>query len=127
MELDQLLHDRQTKPQTSVSPGDGAVGLTKPFKDHGQQLRSNPDSGVGHRHDNVILSALQYQVYASLAARELDGVGHEVPGNLLEPLRIAADCTGIRIKARADLHRLGVRLASDRGLVSPFAERLGSS
>src|ERR1700759_4981548 len=79
----------QPQPQPAVFPCGAAVGLTETVKDIRQKLSIDTGPGVADRDFKVRFDALKLHLYLSASGRELDGVGEQIPDDLLEPNRVA--------------------------------------
>src|SRR5438067_753978 len=109
--LDQVAHDRQPEPQPPVRARARAVGLPEALEDVRQEVGRNPDARVTHADHGVMRVAREPDGDAPAARRELDGVGDEVPDDLLQPVAIAAHGTDavVELALEGDLLRVGRR------------------
>src|SRR5207249_8349504 len=69
----------------------------------GHPVRSNPLASIAHRDSRHRVGPLQPDVHPAAAWRELDGVGQEVPDDLLESIGIGRD----RAEVRSEERRVG--------------------
>src|SRR5215831_16487576 len=93
------------KVATLPSP---ALALLEPVEDDREQLAPDPGAGVADHDLEVRVDALERELDPAVPRRELDGVHQEIPGHLLEPVRVAAHRAGARVEERMQLEPLGV-------------------
>src|SRR2546430_5769609 len=88
MQLHDVPHDREPKPEPAELASRRAVGLLETLENVRQKIGLDTVSGVRYRnrHAGPVLLYPQGDSPAGLA--ELDGVGEKVPGHLLEALSV---------------------------------------
>ena len=79
-----------------------------------QQLRLDACALIGHGNARERPGALQPDPDTRARRTELDGIGEEVPDDLLQPIGIGKERTSIRIEGGVQLDILRVRHALDR-------------
>ena len=94
VQLDEALHDRQPEAEAAVLARRRRVALPEPLEQVRNELRLDADAGVGHADLDVGVHALEQDLDLAVLRRELDGVGQQVPDDLLKPARIAGDRPG---------------------------------
>ena len=90
------------RPEPAVPPRGGGVGLAEAVEDVGEELGLDADAGVDDADLDVRVDPLQEDLDLAALGRELDGVGEEVPDDLLEAGGVAGDGTGERIEHLVD-------------------------
>ncbi len=91
MQLHDVANDGEPEPEPAVLPGGRAVGLAEALEDDGQKLRCDAVSVVLDADGRPGLVALHDDANVSARARELHGVGEEIPCDLTETLGITDD------------------------------------
>src|SRR5688572_2812633 len=71
-----------------------SVSLTKALKNVRKEIRLDTDARVGNADFNVRVYALEGDLHVAASGREFDGVGDQVPDNLLQAIRITAHGSG---------------------------------
>src|SRR5262245_16487771 len=84
VQLRQLTHDGEAEPQSAMSSGGGRVRLTKTVEDVREKVLVDADPCVAHRYLHMRIDARQLHQHPPAFRRELDGVGQEVPDDLLQ-------------------------------------------
>ena len=69
-----MANDRQTKSQTTMCPGGGAIGLAESLKDVREKSRINPRTAIAYLNLHMSTIMAQADFHFSLAGRELRGV-----------------------------------------------------
>jgi hypothetical protein len=87
VELDDVLHERQTKTKAPVKAGRRAVFLPECFEDVGQDVRA--DAGARISDDQVHIQTGPHQRDVDMSARrgELHGIRKQIPNDLMQPIR----------------------------------------
>jgi hypothetical protein len=85
----------------------------------GEELGRDALARVGHLEAQVVLPPLQPHLHAAAPGSELDGVGEQVPGHLLQAVWIADDVAaddlgGGRLENHAQLDPLGLGRRAQR-------------
>jgi hypothetical protein len=83
MELNKMLHNRETQSQPAVCSGRRAVSLTETIKNEGQKLRTDSNAGIFHGNVNPRRVARHANCYQTSLRREFDRVAKEIPKDLL--------------------------------------------
>ena len=104
VELDQVVHDRETEAESGLTPAAARIGLAEAVEDVGEQIGVDAETGVAHREACVVAHPLEAHRDVAPRRRELHGVADEIRHHLAEPKRIAAHCRGIRCDG--ELHAL---------------------
>src|SRR6185295_6835304 len=95
--LYEMSHDGQSKTQTPVSSCAGSICLTKALKDVWKKLFGDTLSGVADHDFDVGLDTIERDPHQAAFGCKLDRVGCKVPDNLLQPVGIAGDGSGLRL------------------------------
>src|SRR6185503_5571344 len=74
MQFDEVLTNRQPKPQSGMPPGDSVVGLAKALEDVGQEIRTNALASVTDHNLNAGFNSGHSHLHSPAFRRELDGV-----------------------------------------------------
>ena len=82
--------------------GAGAVGLTEPIEDMGQEIGGDTDAGIPDRQLDGCANPPHGNVYPSAFRRELHGIRQQIVDDLLEPLRIGEDLPRVAIDLRLE-------------------------
>ena len=113
--LDELLDDGEPQAEPAMPPGGGGVGLAEAVEDLGEELGPDADAGVDDADLDVRVDPLQEDLDPAALGRELDGVGEEVPDDLLEAGGVAGDGPGERVEDLVDADALGLGRRHDGG------------
>src|SRR5687767_13034256 len=89
VQLHQVTHNRQTQTETAMYPRRAALELAEPVEDEGEKSRLDPLAGVAHGEPDVRAFAFETDRDLSFRRRELDGVGQQVPNDLLQTVRVS--------------------------------------
>src|SRR6202011_3940503 len=89
MQFDQLLDDRQSESQPSMSTSCRRISLSKPFENIRQKIRCDAFTGISYADFHVWVEALKPHVDLSVLGGEFNGIVKEVPENLLKAIWIA--------------------------------------
>jgi hypothetical protein len=89
VKLREIPDDRQSQAQAAEAPCARGVGLLKPIKHVGQEVR--PDAGASVCNDDFSLrpGAAQHDSHTPALWGELERVGQQIPHDLLQPRGIA--------------------------------------
>ena len=90
VKFDQLLHDGKPEAQAAMPAGRGGIRLAEAVKDVGQEFGLDAFAGVGDADFQVGIDPLAAAPGPARPGRELDGVGEQIPEDLLEAIGIAA-------------------------------------
>ena len=87
------LHNLLSDGKSQAGPGGPSrtliVGLIELLEDPGKLLGGDPRSGVVHPHENgVVVHWLQDKLDCSTVRRELEGIGQQIPEDLVDPIGI---------------------------------------
>jgi hypothetical protein len=96
----QLLDDGQAQAQAVVPPRRAGVGLAEAVEDVGEEFGLDADAGVGDADLDVRVDPLEEHLHPAALGREFDGVGEEVPDDLLQAIGIGDDA--LRIGGEGD-------------------------
>ena len=109
VELHEVPDDGQAQPQPPAPAGGGGLALAEALEDVGQELRLDPGPRV--RHGQGDLGPGPHPAHGDLSSsgRELDGVRHEVPHDLLEPVGVAHQGPRLRVHGRNQGHAFALR------------------
>src|SRR5579862_3984833 len=116
VQADQLFDDRQPETDTMLA---GFVALPKAFEDRTDRSRFDPFSSVRHDDLDVGIYPLEANLNFAALGRELDGIGNQVPYDLLESSGISRDRIHPGVQDLLDRDRLRFRSgahALDAGL-----------
>jgi len=91
VQIDDVTHNRESQSHAGVVPGAGTVGLPEALEHERQKVRIDADARVGHCDRDILRRRCQAYIDMTARGRELDGVGEQVPKNLLHPIGIAGD------------------------------------
>ncbi len=117
--LDEVADDGEAEPEAAVAPRGGGVALAEALEDVGQERGRDALAVIAHGDDGGASARGEGDVDLGAARAELDGVGEEVPHDLLEPALVALDRAdaGVDLRAHGDaLGRGGGVDGVDRGL-----------
>src|SRR6266542_6408183 len=89
VQLHQMAHDRQPQTETAVRPRRASLELAETVEDKGEKLRLDPLAGVAHSDRNMRSLAFEADRDLPSCGRELDGIGHEVPDDLLQTVGVS--------------------------------------
>lgn len=89
VEFHQIPDDREAQTEARVRPRRRAVGLAKPVEDMRQEFPTDPLAGIDDADLGGVPEPLDRHRDAAPARGEFDGIGDEVPDDLLSPSRIA--------------------------------------
>src|ERR1700732_5139060 len=89
MQFDQLLDDRQSESQPSMSTSCRRISLLKPFENIRQKIRCDAFTGISDADFHVWVEAFKPHVDLSVLGGEFNGIVKEVPENLLKAIWIA--------------------------------------
>src|ERR1051325_9810234 len=95
MEPNEVVHERESEPESTVASRYGAVGLAKAIEDIGKKLRFDALTVVAHGDLGLRCPHSKPHANPSARWRELDRVREEVPEDLLEPLGVACNHSGV--------------------------------
>src|SRR5439155_13066258 len=101
VQLDQMTNDREPESQTAVGTRARAVGLPEAIEDVRQELGRDAAAGVAHAKLRLGARPLEADRDASVARRELDRGGEEVPDHLLQAGTVSRERTG-RVELRLE-------------------------
>src|SRR5919201_329207 len=108
VQLDEMLHQCQTEPQTGVRASARGIGLAKSIEHERQHVGRDTLAGVAHDDLDARADTLGAHLHAAAVRREFHRVQHEVPHDLLQPIWIAADGTRARVEDGLDPDVLGL-------------------
>src|SRR5438094_3728399 len=113
VQLDQVTHDGETKSDASVLTGPRTGGLPETFEDVRQEIWRNSDPGIADDDLDMRIDPFESHLDNAVLWREFDGIRHEVPDDLLQPIGITRDRRGGRIKNGVNTNVLGLRSRKD--------------
>src|SRR5688572_1704193 len=96
MKFDEFLDDSQAEAKATVFAARRRIDLCKTIKNLWKVFLRDSCAVIGDDNVHVGMVTLQRQMYAAAFRRELDGIGNQVPDDLLKPFRIAGNRTGQR-------------------------------
>src|SRR5262245_50494004 len=91
VKFDQMFDKRKAEPQTSETPRDRGVALFEPVEDVRQQVRADALTGIPHDYLRAGAAAPESDPYPPPVGRELDGVRHQIPDDLLQAVGVAGN------------------------------------
>src|ERR1041385_638349 len=103
-----MTHDRESKSEAAVRARRRAIALSEALEDVWAEVRADAGASVFDRHFGVAVHVRQLYADATAFGRELDGIGEEVPENLLQAFRVAGDLRGV-VESRLKLYLFGAR------------------
>ena len=101
VQLDEVLHDRQPEAQAADRARRRGVRLPEAVEHVRQEFGLDPDAGVGDGDLDVRRSRAPARPRPGRPSGELDGVGEQVPDDLLQPVRVPGDGAGQRVEQLA--------------------------
>src|SRR5262245_15946199 len=107
--LDQLLYQRQAQAQAAVTARVRSVLLSEAVKNAGQEFGRNAFARVAHGERQARPRALECHFHSPAFGREFDGVGEQVPDDLLQPLGVPRDLPGLGGEFRGEPDEFRVR------------------
>ena len=127
MHLDEMPDDREPEAEAAGLARRSGIRLAKALEDVRQEIGADADAGVADDDLDVRVDALEPHLDPAALRRELDGVGQQVPHDLLQPIGIARDRTDARIEDGLEAHALGVggRLHGRHGVVDDAGSSTG--
>src|SRR4030095_8635406 len=114
VKLGEMADERQPDAEPALGARAAAVALPEPVEDERQELPIDADAAVADHDLQVRVDALKGDLDPASLRRELDGVHQEVPDNLLDPVRIAAERSRIGVDERLQPEPLGLGGGADR-------------
>ena len=90
MELHEVAHDGESQAETPMVAGRAGIRLAEALEDARQELPANAHPRVAHHDPRLRAAALEAELDAPPVGRELDRIGEQVRGHLLEPAGVAA-------------------------------------
>ena len=106
--LDDVADDGEPEAEAALAPRAGAGALAEALEDVGQERGVDPGAGVPHGELEAIVPARAApRSPVPPGGRELDGVGEQVPGHLLQAVGVADGERRPRLDGQAQLHLLG--------------------
>src|SRR5688572_6893458 len=115
MHFDDVTDDRQPEPQTTCLARRSGVRLTESLEDVREELRSNTDPRIADGDLHVRVDAFETKLDPPEFRCELDGVGDEVPDDLLQTVRIARDVADARVDQGLHAYALRISCGLNRG------------
>src|SRR5262249_36950029 len=115
VQLDELLDQGEADAEAAVLAAGGGVGLAEALGEGGQEVGIDTPAVVAHDQAGLRVGAVERDLDPAPLEGELDGVGQQVPGHLLEARRISRHRGAGRVEAGDDLDLLAVRGRLDRG------------
>ena len=109
VQLHQVTNDGEAETQAGVFARRPGVALTEAFEHERQELRLDAGPRVADHDLDVRIDVLEDDLDPSAFRRELDGVRHEIPHDLLQAIRIAGDGGGPRIENRVHAQLFRIR------------------
>ena len=119
MQLGQLADKRQAQTQAFRATGVRRIGLPERVEQEGHEFRRDALALVHHRNAHVDITGFDRHLDVRPLRAELDGVGQQVPDDLLDPLGIAHKPDrriGKRGRDRHIAFRRGLGRAGNRGV-----------
>ena len=107
--FDDVPHDRQSDTQSGGLTRGARVGLSKTVKDMRQEFGTDAHARVADDDLDVGIDPFNPYLYPTILRRELDGVGQQIPKNLLQSIGIAVDASNVWIDQRQYSDALRVR------------------
>src|SRR4029453_3455332 len=86
-----MAHDGQAQAETAVPPGRRAVGLLESSKNVRQKFRPDPLAGVAYGDSSISAFRFQPRLDVPAAGRVFDGIGEQIPNDLLQAAGISRD------------------------------------
>ncbi len=116
VEFDELFDDGESEPESAEGAGGGGVGLAEAFEDVRKEFRGDAFAGIGDADFNLAVVALEGDGDGAAAGGEFDGIGEEIPENLLDAAGIAEDgAWSLDFFDKADFFGLGGGLGGSGG------------
>ncbi len=91
MHLDQPLDQGQSDAQSAVRAVERALGLREEIEYSRQQVARDPDAGITHAQDDLVVGALSQHVDTAARRSELRGVVYEIGDHLAHARRVGLD------------------------------------
>ena len=120
--FNKALHDGKTQPEAAVLALRRTVGLRETGEQVRKEVRADALPGVGNADLHIGVREPSHDLHRAALVGEFDGIGQEVPQDLLKPAGIAADGTGVGVdhSFQPDVFRIGGRLHRFDGRVDDF-------
>ena len=109
VQLGKVAHEGEPDSEAGMRARRGRVRLPKPVEDVGQERRRDTAAGVRHADLLVVSTRFDVDVDATALGREANGVGEQVPHDLLQAVRVTRDDARSRIGVHLDADALGAR------------------
>src|SRR5438874_3763349 len=91
MQLDEMAGNRQAEAETAMLARERAVALPELVEDVGEKRSRDPDAAVGDLDHAMLLPTRDVDGDGPPVRSELHRIRHQIPDDLLQPSRIAAD------------------------------------
>ena len=108
VQFDERFHESKAEAEAAVTAGHGGFGLAEAGKKLGEEVGGNALAGIDDGDFDVRIDAAKEDLNPPAARREFDGIGKEVPQDLLEAVRIAGDGATLGIKHFGEADAFGV-------------------
>src|SRR5262245_50490031 len=89
--FDEISDDGQSQTEAADLASCSCIGLTESVENIRQELRINTDTGVSNDEQQLRIILFESQFDLAVLWCELDGIGEEIPQNLLQTVGIASD------------------------------------
>src|SRR6185437_10953436 len=107
--FNELLTDRQSQPEAAICPCGRTVLLRESLKDMRKICGRNADAGVSDTQLKMRVDPLKQNLYLAALGCELDGIGQQIPHDLLQPSTVRVDDVVARPEDGLQTKALGVR------------------
>src|SRR5437899_8185196 len=114
VELREVADEREADPEPAVATRASALALSQPVEDIRQDLGRDALPRIADDDLDVRSHALQLYLDPTVLRSELHGILEQIPDDLLQPSRIAADQKTRRLQDRLEPNALRLGGASDR-------------
>ena len=94
VEIDEVFDDREPQSKAAVGAHGGGIGLAKALEDMGDEFRQKSFAGISDLDFHHPVDAANGDENFAAGGREFDGVGEEVPKNLLNSSGVGGNGAG---------------------------------
>src|SRR6266496_2836581 len=108
-----MANNGKTQTETSITSSGRAIGLPKAIEYLRQKVRTNPLATVGYSKSCVRVDALKPHLNTTTLLGELNGIGKEVPNNLLDARCVTRNGAYAWTVKIGQMNRLSIRCGSD--------------
>ena len=102
-----MADDGQAQAEPAIATRRGAIGLPESVEDVRQKLRIDALPRISYRDFDAGVHAFEGDRDSAALWRKLDGIGEYVPHDLLQPVRVSGNETGLGFDPMLDRKSVG--------------------